>query len=249
MSEELKQVVAVTGSAQGIGKSIAETFAADGSDVAILDINEEGAQATADELAGKYSVKTWAAKLDVSDSEVVKDVFKQLEQELGPITVLVNNAGVTRDTLLMRMKDAQWDTVIKIHLNGTFYCSRAVARGMLKRRYGRIINMASIVGLRGQAGQTNYAAAKAGIIGFTKALAQELATRGITVNAIAPGFIQTAMTDALPEDVLNAIIENIPMRRKGSVDDVASVVSFLAGESAGYITGVTIPVDGGLAMM
>ena len=249
MTDQLNQVVAVTGSAQGIGKSIAEAFAAEGASVAILDINEEGAHATASELADKYSVKTWAAKLDVSDSEVVTDVFKRLEKELGAVTVLINNAGVTRDTLLMRMKDEQWDTVIKIHLNGTFYCSRAVTRSMLKQRYGRIINMASIVGLRGQAGQANYAAAKAGIIGFTKALAQELATRGVTVNAIAPGFIQTAMTDALPEDVLNAIIESVPMRRKGSVEDVASAVSFLASQSAGYITGVTIPVDGGLAMM
>lgn len=248
MTQQPQKTAAVTGSARGIGRAIAEALAADGASLAILDINEEGAIATAEEIAAKYSVRTWPAKVDVADSEMVVQVFKQLESELGPVNILVNNAGVTRDTLLMRMKDDQWDTVINIHLNGTFYCSRAVIRGMIKQRYGRIINISSIVGLRGQAGQTNYASAKAGIIGFTKALAQELASRSITVNAVAPGYIRTEMTEALPEEVLKSYLERIPLAREGTTDDVAAVVRFLASDDASYITGAIIPVDGGLAM-
>jgi 3-oxoacyl-[acyl-carrier protein] reductase len=248
MSDELKKVGVVTGSAQGIGRAIAEVLAADGVDVAIVDINEEGSQATAKEIAEKYGVKTWAAKLDVSDSAMVQEVFKNCAEELGPINILVNNAGVTRDGLLMRMKDDQWSTVINIHLNGTMYCSRAVLKGMLKQRYGRIVNISSIVGVHGQAGQTNYAAAKAGIIGFSKALGQEVASRNITVNAVAPGYIQTAMTKALPEKVIEAMKEKIPMHREGTVDDISAAVRFLTSDGAAYITGAVLPIDGGLGM-
>ena len=248
MTDDHKKVAVVTGSAQGIGKSIAQALAKDGVDVAILDINVEGAQATADEIAKEFGVKTFAAKLDVSDSEMVKEAFKQTEAALGVVNILVNNAGVTRDALLMRMKDDQWNTVIGIHLNGTAFCSRAVLRGMLKQRYGRIINISSIVGLRGQAGQTNYAAAKSGIIGFSKALAQEVASRGICVNAVAPGYIMTEMTAALPEKTLQEIVSRIPMQREGSVHDISAAVRFLASDGAAYITGTVLPVDGGMNM-
>jgi len=248
MTDGIEKIAAVTGSAQGIGRCIAERLAHDGAAVAILDINDDGARQTAAEIAEKYNVKTWAAKLDVSDREMVENVFKQCEENLGAVNILVNNAGVTRDNLLMRMKPEEWSIVLNIHLNGTCYCSQAVVRNMIKQRWGRIINISSIVGLRGQAGQTNYAAAKSGIIGFTKALAQEVATRNITVNAVAPGFIKTAMTDALPEKTLEAMRERIPMHREGLVDDVAHAVAFYASENANYITGTTLSVDGGLAM-
>lgn len=246
MTDQPEKIAAVTGSARGIGRAIAEALAADGVHVAILDINEEGAKETAEYIAGKYGVRTWAGKLDVSDYDAVAQAFKRIEEELGTVTILVNNAGVTRDNLLMRMKKEEWDTVLSIHLDGTFACSQAVIRGMLKQRYGRIINLSSIVGVHGQAGQSNYAAAKAGIIGFTKALAQELASRNITVNAVAPGYIRTAMTAALPEDVLKALIQRVPMRRDGTVDEVAQVVRFLAGDGASYVTAAVIPVDGGM---
>lgn len=248
MNEQIKKVAAVTGSARGIGRAIAEELAREGIDVAILDVNEEGAKETAERIAAEYSVRTWSAKQDVSDNEEVVRVFKDLEKELGPINILVNNAGVTRDTLMMRMKDDQWSTVIDIHLNGTFHCSRAVLRSMMKQRWGRIINISSIVGVHGQAGQTNYASAKAGIIGMTKALAQEVASRNITVNALAPGFIQTEMTAALPEEVLKSFIDQIPMGRDGCSKEVAAAVRFLASEDASYITGIVLPVDGGMGM-
>ena len=248
MNERVKRVAAITGSARGIGRAIAEALAADGAEIAILDVNEEGARETAERIASEYSVRTWSAKQDVSNNEEVVRVFKDLEKELGPIDILVNNAGVTRDTLMMRMKDEQWSTVLNIHLNGTFHCSRAVLRGMMKQRWGRIINISSIVGVHGQAGQTNYAAAKAGIIGMTKALAQEVASRNITVNALAPGFIQTEMTAALPEEVLKSFIDQIPMGRDGSAQEVAAAVRFLASEEASYITGIVLPIDGGMGM-
>ena len=246
MTEQPQKIAAVTGSARGIGRGIAEALAADGVHVAILDINEEGAKETARHIAEKHGVRTWAGKLDVSDHDAVAQVFNRIEDELGTINILVNNAGVARDNLLLRMKKEEWDTVISIHLNGTFSCSQAVIRGMVKQRYGRIINISSIVGLHGQAGQTNYASAKAGIIGFTKALAQELASRNITVNAVAPGYIRTDMTAALPEDVLKAFIERVPMRRDGTVEEVAQVVRFLASDGASYVTAAVIPVDGGM---
>ncbi|HIJ64671.1 MAG TPA: 3-oxoacyl-[acyl-carrier-protein] reductase [Candidatus Hydrogenedentes bacterium] len=246
MTEKGERVAAVTGSARGIGRAIAEGLAEDGMHVAILDVNGEGAEDAAGQIAEKYSVRSWAGQLDVSDQGAVTEVFKRIEAELGPVNVLVNNAGVARDNLLMRMKKEEWDTVLDIHLNGTFHCSQAVIRGMIKQRYGRIINMSSIVGVHGQAGQCNYASAKAGIIGFTKALAQEVASRNITVNAVAPGYIKTAMTEALPEEVLKAFVERIPMRREGAVDDVANAVRFLASDNAAYITGAVLSVDGGM---
>jgi len=248
MTEEKRKVAAVTGSARGIGRAIAEALAQDGVDVAILDVNEEGAKGTAEAIARSCSVKTWAGKQDVSNNEEVVAVFKQVEERLGPIDILVNNAGVTRDTLLMRMKDEDWATVLNVHLNGTFHCSRAVLRGMMKQRWGRIVNISSIVGVHGQAGQANYAAAKAGIIGLTKALAQEVASRNITVNAVAPGYIRTDMTAALPEEVLKAFISRIPMGRDAQPEEVAAAVRFLASEAASYITGVVLPVDGGMGM-
>ena len=248
MEEQAKKIAAVTGSARGIGRAIAEKLAGEGVDVAILDVNVEGAQATAAEIAAKYGVRTWSQRLDVSDSEAVNAVFKECEEQLGTVNILVNNAGVTRDGLFLRMKDDQWNTVIAIHLNGTAFCTRAALRGMVKQRYGRIINISSIIGLRGQAGQANYAAAKAGIIGFTKAIAHETASRGITVNAIAPGYIATEMTAQLKPEILEQFIKMIPMGRQGSVDDIANTVRFLASDDAAYITGVTLSVDGGMAM-
>ncbi len=248
MSEQPKKVAAITGSARGIGCSIAEALAADGVNVAILDINDEGAKETADRIAADYNVETCAAHLNVADNAEVVEVFKQIAKDLGPVNILINNAGVTRDNLLMRMKDEEWATVIGIHLNGTFFCSRAAIRDMIKQRYGRIVNMSSVVGVHGQAGQANYASAKAGIIGLTKALAQEVASRNITVNAIAPGYIKTAMTEALSDEVVKGYMERIPMRRHGSVDEVAAVVRFLTSDVAGYITGAVVPVDGGLGM-
>ena len=246
MTDQSKKIAAVTGSAQGIGRAIAEALAEDGADVAILDINAEGAKEAAGAIAEGLAVRTCSHALDVSDPEAVSEVFKRIGADLGPVNILVNNAGVARDNLLMRMKREEWDTVLRIHLNGTFYCSQAVVRGMIKQRYGRIVNMSSIVGVHGQAGQCNYASAKAGIIGFTKALAQEVASRNITVNAVAPGYIKTAMTDALPDEVLKAFIERVPMRREGTVQDVANAVRFLASDRAAYVTGTVLSVDGGM---
>jgi 3-oxoacyl-[acyl-carrier protein] reductase len=238
------QVVIVTGASRGIGKEIAEAFAKEGAKVACLATTEANAQATASAI-GK-GAKAYAC--NVSDATKVEEVFSKIQEDMGTLSVLVNNAGITRDTLMMRMKDEDWDQVLDVNLKGTFLCIRAVTRAMMKARYGRIINISSIVGLHGQAGQVNYAASKAGLIGLTKAVAKELGSRGITCNAIAPGFIETEMTHSLPEEMKEQVLKTAPVGRLGSGQDVAAAVLFLASRDAGYITGQTLTVDGGLTL-
>ncbi len=237
----------ITGSAQGIGKSIAMVLAGDGADCIISDVNLEVAEKTAEEIRalGRRSI---AVKGDVANSEDVTAMVENGIGEFGKIDILVNNAGITRDGLLMRMKDEDWDQVLNINLKGAFLCIRALSRQMMKQRSGRIINIASIVGAMGNAGQANYVASKAGLIGLTKAVARELASRGITCNAVAPGFIDTAMTEGLPADVKEKLLAQIPMGTLGSTEDVAHAVRFLASDEAAYITGQVVHVNGGMYM-
>jgi len=243
------QVALVTGSRRGLGKNIALVLADAGADIIINDIEmgREEAEATAKEIEA-MGRKAIAICGDVSDPESAAALIDEGWEKMGKIDILVNNAGITRDNLLIRMSDADWQSVININLSGAFYCTRAVAKRMMKARYGRIINIASVIGLMGNAGQTNYAAAKAGMIGMTKSNAKELATRGITVNAIAPGFILSAMTDQLTEDVRQKYIDGIPAARFGTPDDVARGVLFYASPLADYTTGHVLNVDGGLVM-
>ena len=241
------KVALVTGSAQGIGKSIALALSGNGADCIISDVNLEMAENTAEEIraSGRKSI---ALKANVAHSGEVSDMIKKGIDELGKIDILVNNAGITRDGLLMRMKDEDWDLVLSINLKGAFLCSKAVARPMMKQRSGRIINIASIVGAMGNVGQANYVASKAGLIGLTKTIARELASRGITCNAVAPGFIDTAMTQSLPEDVKENLYAQIPMGKLGTPEDVAGAVRFLASDEAAYVTGQVIHVNGGMYM-
>ncbi len=238
------KVVLVTGGSRGIGRACAELFAQEGAQVALCGRDAQTVVDCAQSLG--ENVRGYAC--DVSNRESVDTLIKQITEELGPISILINNAGVTRDGLLMRMKDADWDSVLATSLNGAFYTCRASARTMLKQRYGRIVNISSIVGLHGQGGQCNYAAAKAGLIGFTKAYAQEVAGRNITVNAVAPGYIETDMTAALTEAQIQTALEHIPMKRAGKAQEVAEAVAFLASDAAAYITGTVLQIDGGLAM-
>jgi 3-oxoacyl-[acyl-carrier protein] reductase len=241
---KLKDKVAlVTGSAQGIGKAIAGAFVNEGARVVISDVNLELAETTAKELGNCL-----ALKMNVADLADVEAGVKQIVERMGRIDVVVNNAGITRDTLLLRMKKEDWDAVIAVNLTGVFNLSKAVVPLMMKQRSGKIINIASIVGEMGNVGQANYAASKAGVIGFTKTLAREVALRGVTVNAIAPGFIQTAMTDKIPEEVKNKMLEQIPLRKLGQPEDVSAAAVFLAGVEADYITGQVINVNGGMYM-
>jgi 3-oxoacyl-[acyl-carrier protein] reductase len=241
------QVALVTGSSRGIGKSIAERLARRGADVVIADVNLEDAQSTADAIA-KNGVRAMAVKLDVSRSEDAAKSFEETIKGLGRLDILVNNAGITRDSLLLRMKEEDWDAVINVNLKGVFLCSKEAVKIMSKQRYGRIINIASVVAFIGNPGQANYSASKAGIVGLTKTVAKEYASRGITSNAVAPGFITTAMTDALQEHVKEEMKKAIPMARFGTVDDVANAVVFLASPDSGYITGQVIHVNGGMYM-
>ncbi|MGE7760697.1 3-oxoacyl-[acyl-carrier-protein] reductase [Peribacillus sp. NPDC097895] len=238
----------VTGASRGIGREVALEFARQGADVAI---NYSGSEAKANEVVDEIRAlgrKAFAVQCDVANSESVTSMIKEVVEQFGRVDVLVNNAGITRDNLLMRMKEDEWDSVINTNLKGVFLCTKAVTRQMMKQRSGRIINMASIVGVSGNAGQANYVAAKAGVIGLTKTTAKELASRGITVNAIAPGFISTDMTGELPEDVQKAMLDQIPLARFGDPEDIAAVASFLASEASKYITGQTLHVDGGMVM-
>ncbi|MEW6108709.1 MAG: 3-oxoacyl-[acyl-carrier-protein] reductase [Nitrospirota bacterium] len=241
------QVVMVTGGARGIGKAIAEGFARRGANLALADISLDSAEETAREMSG-YGIKTMAVKLDVSKSEDVSKSFMDITKELGRIDVLINNAGITRDSLVLRMKEEDWDAVLDINLKGVFLCSKEAVKIMVKQRYGRIVNISSVVAFMGNPGQANYSASKAGIIGVTKTIAREYAGRGITVNAVAPGFISTAMTDALAENIKQDMLKSIPVGRFGSVDDVANAVIFLASQDNGYITGQVIHVNGGMYM-
>lgn len=243
------QVALVTGSRRGLGKSIAVRLAEAGADLIINDIEpgRDEAEATAAELRA-LGGRAIALCGDVSKSEDATVLIEQGWAQMGKIDILVNNAGVTRDNLLIRMSDDEWQMVININLSGAFYCTRAAAKRMMKARYGRIINIASVIGLMGNAGQANYAASKAGIIGLTKATAKELSARNITVNAIAPGFIVSAMTDKLPDDVKAKYIEGIPLGRLGTADDVADAVLFYTSPLATYTTGHVLNVDGGMVM-
>lgn len=242
------KVAIVTGGSRGIGRSVAKELAKAGAKVVI---NYAGNLAAAQEVLADITACGGTAVLsqaDVSSAEAVDTMIKQTLDEFGRIDILVNNAGITRDNLLMRMKESEWDAVINTNLKGIFHCTKAVARIMMKQRTGKIINMTSVVGMMGNAGQANYAAAKAGVIGFTKSMAKELAARGINVNAIAPGFITTDMTSVLSDQVKDDLAGQIPLGRLGAPEDVAAAVLFLASDSANYITGQTLCVDGGMVM-
>ncbi len=238
----------MTGASRGIGREIALELAREGADVAV---NYSGSEARALETAEeikKLGRNAIVIQADVSSSESVERMVKETIGAFGKLDILINNAGITKDNLIMRMKESDWDDVININLKGVFLCTKAVTRQMMKQRSGRIINISSIVGVMGNAGQANYVAAKAGVIGLTKTSAKELASRGITVNAVAPGFITTDMTDKLPEEVKAEMLKSIPLAKLGEPADIARTVIFLAGEDSRYITGQTLHVDGGMVM-
>lgn len=243
------RIALVTGGARGIGRAISELFARRGASVAIADRQIDLAEKTAQQVAEQMGRKTLAVSVDVSNPGSAKEMAEKVLAEFGRIDILVNNAGITRDNLLMRMDESDWDAVLDINLKGAFNCSKAVLRAMMKQRYGRIVNISSVSGLAGQAGQTNYSASKAGLIGFTKALAREVASREITVNAVAPGFIPTALTVDLPEELKNSMMKLIPLGRWGKPEEIASAVVFFASDEAAYITGQVLSVDGGMMMM
>ena len=248
------KVALVTGSARGIGRAIAETLASRGASLVIADLRAELAAVTAQEIATQQIAastgqRTLAVAVDVVKSDSVKAMVDRVLAEFGRLDILVNNAGVTRDNLIIRMEEADWDLVLDINLKGAFNCSKAVVRTMMKQRYGRIVNIASVSGLAGQAGQANYSASKAGLVGMTKALARELGSRQITVNAVAPGFIPTDLTKDLPAALKDASLKMIPLGRWGSPQEIAAAVAFLASDEAAYITGHVLSVDGGMVMM
>lgn len=241
------QVGIVTGGARGIGKAIAEGLAKSGVDLVIAGRNLDAANETAAALTA-FGVKALGVKLDVSNSEEVEKTFEGIRKEFQRIDILINNAGITKDGLLLRMSEVAWDSVIDINLKGVFLCSREAIKDMAKQRYGRIVNITSVAAFMGNPGQANYSASKAGIVGFTKTIAREYAIRGITVNAVAPGFIETAMTDVLSDRVKEEMKKLIPLGRFGTVEDVANAVIFLASPDSGYITGQVIHVNGGMYM-
>jgi 3-oxoacyl-[acyl-carrier protein] reductase len=240
-----KRTALVTGAARGIGRAIAVALAKRGADVAVTDVNPEGAEEAAAEIAG-LGVKSWALSGNAADFAAAGDMAERVLADAGGIDILVNNAGITRDGLLMRMKEQDWDDVLAVNLKGAFNFCRAVVPSMVKRRWGRIVNMSSVVGAMGNAGQVNYASSKAGLLGMTKALAREVAARGVTVNAVAPGFIDTAMTQALSDKVKAALLQQIPAGRLGQVEDIVEATLFLSSEGAGYITGQVLHVNGGM---
>lgn len=239
------EIVLVTGASRGIGAAIADLLAERGATVVGTATTESGAQAITERMA---AVGGLGKVLNVTDSVAVESVIDDISKTIGPVTVLVNNAGITRDQILMRMKDDDWNSILDTNLSSVYRTSKAVMRGMMKARKGRIINIASVIGLTGNAGQSNYAAAKAGIIAFSKSLAKEIGSRGITVNVVAPGFIQTDMTDALPEEAKQALMGQIALGRLGNPADIAEAVAFLASPAAAYITGETLNVNGGMYM-
>ncbi|WP_033151675.1 3-oxoacyl-[acyl-carrier-protein] reductase [Pseudobutyrivibrio ruminis] len=239
-------VALVTGGSRGIGRVIAEHLAKSGINVAICYSGNENAAQETIEACKKHGVQAMYVKADVSNADDVTEMFNQIKELMGPVEILINNAGITRDGLLLRMSEADYDAVLDTNLKGTFLCTKAAIKDMMKARSGRIINITSIVGVQGNAGQANYSASKAGVIGFTKSVAREYGSKGITVNAVAPGFIQTAMTDQLPDNVKEAYLKQIPLARFGTPEDVADVVDFLASDKASYITGQVIEVTGGM---
>ncbi len=242
------KVAVVTGAGRGIGLAVAERLAAEGAAVAVVSRSESKAQAAAAKLGGGDQAKARAYAVDVADASAVQVMAAKVLEDFGRVDILVNNAGVTRDTLAMRMSEEDWSTVIQTNLSGAFHVTQGFLRSMLKQRSGRIINISSIIGLIGNAGQANYAASKAGLIGLTKSLAKECASRGILVNAIAPGFIVTDMTEVLSEEVKSGVLKQIPLGRLGAVEDIAAAVAFLASDDASYITGQVLTVDGGMVM-
>ena len=241
------QVALVTGASRGIGQAISLKLAAEGIFVVATATSEAGAEATVAAITAQGGAGL-AVKLDVTNSAEVEALFKKIAAEQGRLDILVNNAGITKDGLMMRMKDNDWDSVLDTNLKGSFLCLREASKIMTKARYGRVINISSVVGEMGNPGQANYCASKAGLFGLTKSAARELAKRNITVNAVAPGFIETDMTAVLPEKGREALLQNIPMERLGSVDDIAHAVSFLISPQAGYITGQVLSVNGGMYM-
>lgn len=241
------QVAVVTGASRGIGQAIALKLAAEGIFVVATATSDSGADATVAAIVAEGGAAL-AVKLDVTNSSEVEAFFKKVISEQGRLDILVNNAGITKDGLMMRMKDSDWDSVLDTNLKGSFYCMREVSKIMTKARYGRVVNISSVVGEMGNPGQANYCASKAGLFGLTKSAARELAKRNITVNAVAPGFIETDMTAALPEKGRATLLQNIPMERLGSVDDVAHAVRFLVSPQAGYITGQILSINGGMYM-
>lgn len=241
------QTALVTGAGRGIGRAIALRLAENGADVAVSDIMKENSDAVADEIRslGRRSV---SVVCDVANFAQCQDMMKQVKEKFGKIDILVNNAGITRDNLIMRMSEEDWDSVLNVNLKSVFNCSKAICRIMMKQKNGKIINVSSVVGIMGNAGQANYSASKAGVIGLTKTLAKEFASRGITVNAVAPGFIQTKMTEFLKDEARDALLKLIPMGRMGEPEEVADAVLFLASPLSTYITGHILPIDGGMAM-
>src|SRR5712692_2788294 len=241
------QVAVVTGAGRGIGRAIALKFASAGADVACMSRTAENAEKVAGEVRA-LGRRAWAHALDVADPQAVAAAAGKILSEAGRVDILVNNAGVARDALLLRMSEEDWDTVLNTNLKGAFNCTKAFSRPLLKQRAGRIINIASVIGLIGNAGQCNYAASKAALIGFTKSVARELASRGITANALAPGFIETDMTAGLNEDTRNELLKRIPLNTFGLPEDIASAALFLASPASRYVTGQVLTVDGGLVM-
>ncbi len=241
------KVALITGGARGIGRAIALTFAREGANIVVADVNLEIAQKTASEIEG-LGRQAMALEMDVTSYDLVESGINKILDKLGKVDILVNNAGITKDNLLLRMSPADWDAVLNVNLKGTFNCIKAVSRPMIKQRSGRIISIASIIGLMGNPGQANYAASKAGIIALTKTVAKELASRNINANAVAPGFIQTEMTAKLPEEIKKKMLEAIPLGILGTPEDVANVCLFLASQESSYITGQVITIDGGMVM-
>ena len=239
------KLVLVTGATRGIGKAIALTLGRDGATVIGTATTESGAENISKVFADK-KISGKGIKLNVTDNEQIASLIKSVNEDFGSIDILINNAGITRDNILLRMKEDEWEDIIDTNLSSIYKMSKSVLRGMIKNRSGRIISITSVVGVMGNAGQSNYAAAKAGMIGFTKSLAREVGTRNITVNAIAPGFIETDMTDKLPDNQKEALVSQIPMGRLGTADEVAQAVLFLAGDGGSYITGQTLHVNGGM---
>ena len=247
MSQLANQIAVVTGAGRGIGRAIALKFAAEGADVVCVSRTAENSAKVADEVRA-LGRKAWAVALDVADGAAVAAAAEKILTDAGKVDILINNAGVTRDGLLMRMSEEDWDTVLDTNLKGAFSFTKAFTRAFLKQRSGRIINIASVIGLIGNAGQCNYAASKAGLIGFTKSVARELASRGITVNALAPGFIETDMTSVLKDDIRQMMLKQIPLASFGQAEDIAHAALFLAGPGGRYITGQVLTIDGGMVM-